>query len=84
MSQATRFETIRQDLKYATRILLKNRGFSITVVLTIAFGIGVNTAMFSVIRAVLLKPLEYREPERVVLLTEGATPADPIPQSETS
>ncbi len=52
----------------------KNPAFSVAVVLTIALGIGANTAMFSVIRAVLLKPLDYREPERVVWLTEGATP----------
>jgi putative ABC transport system permease protein len=74
MRPATLFETIRQDLKYGARTLLKNPAFSVTVVLTIALGIGANTAMFSVIHAVLLTPLGYREPERIVLLTEGATP----------
>lgn len=75
MSRILSFETIRQDIKFALRTLGKNPAFSVTVVLTIALGIGANTAMFSVIRAVLLKPLAYREPDRVVLLTEGATPA---------
>lgn len=52
----------------------RNPAMSATVVLTLALGIGANTAMFSVIRAVLLKPLQYREPERVVLVSDGATP----------
>ncbi len=52
----------------------RNPVFSLAVVLTIALGIGANTAMFSVIRAVLLKPLPYHEPDRVVLVTDGATP----------
>src|SRR5579862_8614673 len=68
------FESVQQDLKYGIRSMRKNPAFSIAIVLTIALGIGANTAMFSVIRAVLLKPLEYRDPDRIVLLTEGATP----------
>jgi len=68
------FERIFQDLKFSFRAMGKNPGFSAAVVLTIALGIGANTAMFSVIRAVLLKPLEYPEPDRVVLVTDGATP----------
>lgn len=67
-------ETLWQDLKYASRNMRKAPGFSVTVVLIVALGIGANTVMFSVIRGVLLKPLGYRDPERVVLLTEGATP----------
>jgi len=74
VSRTTYFESVQQDLKYAIRTMLKNPGFSVAVVLTIALGIGANTAMFSVIRAVLLKPLEYREPERIVLIADGATP----------
>src|SRR5882724_2389032 len=54
--------------------MLHSPTFSLGVVLTIAVGIGANTAMFSVIRAVLLKPLQYREPDRVVQLSGGATP----------
>ena len=48
--------------------MLKNPGFSAAVVLTLALGIGADTAMFSVIRAVLLRPLAFRDPDRVVLL----------------
>jgi len=74
MSRTTYFESIQKDLKYGIRTMLKNPVLSGAVVLTLALGIGANTAMFSVIRAVLLKPLEYREPDRVVLLADGATP----------
>ncbi len=74
MRGTTLFESLRQDLKYGARTMLKNPGFSVAVILTIALGIGANTAMFSVIRAVLLKPLEYREPEKIVLIVDGATP----------
>jgi len=74
VSKPRYFESIRQDLKYAIRTMRKNPAFSVTIVLTIALGIGANTAMFSVIRAVLLKPLEYRDPDRIVLIADGATP----------
>lgn len=74
MNAATLFERTRQDLICGIRTLGKNPAFSLAVVLTIALGIGANTAVFSVIRAVLLKPLEYRDPGRVVLIADGATP----------
>ncbi len=74
MSKATFLENIRQDLKYGLRTMCKNPAFSVGVILTVALGIGANTAMFSVIRAVLLKPLPYPDADRVVLITEGATP----------
>jgi putative ABC transport system permease protein len=74
MSTITIFETLRRDLRFALRTMRKNLAFSVALMLTIALGIGANTAMFSVIRSVLLKPLEYREGDRVVLLTGGATP----------
>ena len=58
--------TLRQDLHYAFRVLVRSPGFAGVVMLTLALGIGVNSALFSVIHDVLLKPLPYPDPERLV------------------
>ena len=62
-----------QDIRFALRTLRKNRGFAVAAILTIALGIGANSAMFTVIRAVLLKPLAYPDADRVVQISGGAT-----------
>jgi putative ABC transport system permease protein len=59
-----------QDFKFAIRVLIKDSSFALVTVITLALGIGVNTAMFSVIQAVLLRPLAYRDPDRMVWITE--------------
>src|ERR1044072_5525488 len=71
-------EAIIQDLRYGFRMLLKNRSFTIIATFALALGIGANTAIFSVINAVLLRPLPYDDPARIMtVLHEEAGPVSP-------
>lgn len=64
------FETLAQDIRYGVRMLVKHKAFTSVAVITLALGIGANTAIFSVVNELLLSPLPYRNAEQIVMLWE--------------
>jgi hypothetical protein len=66
-------EQLRQDIRFGLRMLRRTPGFAAVTILTLALGIGVNTAVFSMINTVLLSPLPYPDPERIVAFSNGIT-----------
>lgn len=74
--------SIFSDLPYALRMLIKNPGFTLVVIATLALGIGANTAMFGIIKGTMIEPLPYRTPEQLVRIWETTPEGNGFSASE--
>ena len=70
LAPRARMSTLLADVRHAFRLIGRSPGYAIAVVVTLALGIGANTAIFSVVRAVVLRPLPYAEPERILFAAD--------------
>src|SRR5207248_3054958 len=72
MAAGNTFMTFLHDLKFAVRSLARNKGLALTVVVTLALGIGANAAIFTLVRGVLLRPLVNRDEDRLIYICQSA------------